>query len=304
MFKVDITKMATEAAKKFGVDRKSATRTKNFFALGLVYWLYSRSLDNTKAWIKKKFGDSPVAEANLASLDAGYNFGETSEMFQANYEVKKAAIAPGKYRNISGNEALSLGLIAASKLSDLELFLGSYPITPASDILHYLSQHKALGVKTLQAEDEIAAICAAIGASYGGALAVTTTSGPGMALKAEALGLAIMIEQPLIVVNVQRGGPSTGLPTKTEQSDLMQALFGRNGESPAAVICARTPRGLLPRRHRGRPHRDHLHGAGDFAVRWVRRQRRRALVCAAIGRHVQDSCVLPKRSRGVPAVHA
>jgi 2-oxoglutarate ferredoxin oxidoreductase subunit alpha len=207
-----------------------------------MFWLYNRPMETTIEWIKSKFSKSPlVMEANIKALKAGYNFGETTEIFTTRYEVKPAKLEKGTYRNISGNEATALGMIAASKKSGLPLFLGSYPITPASDILHELSKHKAFGVKTFQAEDEIAGICSAIGASYGGAIGLTTTSGPGLALKTEAIGLAVMLELPLVIVNVQRGGPSTGLPTKTEQADLLQAMFGRNGEAPVCVIAATTP---------------------------------------------------------------
>lgn len=241
LFKVDITGLTLAAVREFKLDHRAATRCRNFFALGLIYWLYSRSMDSTIAWIQRKFTDSTLGLANLAALKAGYNYGETTEMFDHAYEVRKAQIVPGKYRNISGNEALALGLMAASELSGLNLFLGSYPITPASDVLHMLSNMKHMGVRTLQAEDEIAAVCACVGAAYAGALAATTTSGPGLALKAEAMGLAVMLELPMIVIDVQRAGPSTGMPTKTEQGDLLQAMFGRNGESPLPVLAARTP---------------------------------------------------------------
>lgn len=241
LFKVDVTALTLASVREFKLDHRAATRCKNFFALGLIYWLYSRSMDATVQWIERKFGDKVLGQANLAALRAGYNYGETTEMFDHAYEVRKAAITPGKYRNISGNEALALGLMAGAELSGLNLFLGSYPITPASDVLHMLSNMKGLGVRTFQAEDEIAAVCACLGAAYAGALAATTTSGPGMALKAEAMGLAVMTELPMVVINVQRAGPSTGMPTKTEQADLMQAMFGRNGESPLPVLAARTP---------------------------------------------------------------
>ena len=241
LFKVDITGQTLAAVREFGLDHRAATRCRNFYALGIIYWLYSRNMDATVAWIQRKFSDKTLSDANLAALKAGYNYGETTEMFEQAYEVRKAEIAPGKYRNISGNEALALGLMAASELSGLNLFLGSYPITPASDVLHMLANMKHLGVRTLQAEDEIAAICACIGAAYSGALAATTTSGPGMALKAEGIGLAVMLELPMVIINVQRAGPSTGMPTKTEQADLLQAMFGRNGECPLPVLCARTP---------------------------------------------------------------
>src|SRR5690349_22018454 len=221
---------------------KQKDLTKNFFALGLMFWLYERSMDPTLTWIEQKFGARPViAQANARALKAGYAFGETTEMFHTTYRVPKAKLDPGTYRNMTGNEATGLGFLTASKLAKRDLFYGSYPITPASDILHQLSAYKHFGVRTFQAEDEIAAIGAAIGASYGGALALTGTSGPGVALKQEAVGLAVMTELPLVLVNVQRGGPSTGLPTKTEQADLFQAVWGRNGECPAIVIAPATP---------------------------------------------------------------
>ena len=240
-FQADITGMTLKAIEDMKLGTRTAVRSKNFFALGLVYWLYNRDMQHSIDWIKGKFGDTDVGEANLRALKAGYNFGETAELFDHNYEVKQAVIEPGRYRNISGNEALGLGFLAAAELSGLDLFLGSYPITPASDILHFLARFKNLGVKTFQAEDEIAAVCGALGASYAGALAITTTSGPGLALKAEAVGLALMLELPMVIVNVQRAGPSTGMPTKTEQADLMQAMYGRNGESPVPIVAARSP---------------------------------------------------------------
>jgi 2-oxoglutarate ferredoxin oxidoreductase subunit alpha len=241
--RVAITKLTSNALSDMNLSTRMVDKTKNFFALGLMYWLYNRPLDQSIRFIQEKFGakDKDVAEANMRVLRAGYNFGETTEIFTTRYDVKPAKLPPGKYRNIMGNVATALGLVAAAKNAGLDLFLGSYPITPASDILHELSRFKEFGVKTFQAEDEIAAICAAIGASYAGALGATTTSGPGLALKTEAVGLAIMLELPLVVVNVQRGGPSTGLPTKTEQADLLQAVHGRNGEAPLCVIAAATP---------------------------------------------------------------
>jgi 2-oxoglutarate ferredoxin oxidoreductase subunit alpha len=238
VFQCDITGMTLKSIEDMKLNQRSAVRCKNFFALGLVYWLYNRDMKHSVEWIKTKFKDDELIEANLRALKAGYNFGETAELFDRSYQIERAVIEPGRYRNISGNEALSMGFMAAAELSGLELFLGSYPITPASDVLHYLARFKRMGVKTFQAEDEIAAICSAIGASYSGALAITTTSGPGMALKAEGLGLAVVLELPLVVINIQRGGPSTGLPTKTEQADLMQALNGRNGECPVPVVSA------------------------------------------------------------------
>ncbi len=241
--RVGISKLTANALADMNLSTRFVDKTKNFFALGLMYWMYSRPIDQSVRFIEEKFGkkDKDMAEANLRVLKAGYNFGETTEIFTTRYDVKPAKLEPGKYRNIMGNVATALGLVAAAKRAGLELFLGSYPITPASDILHELSNLKHMGVKTFQAEDEIAAICAAIGASYAGDLGATSTSGPGLALKTEALGLAIMLELPLVVINVQRGGPSTGLPTKTEQADLLQAVHGRNGEAPLCVVAAATP---------------------------------------------------------------
>jgi 2-oxoglutarate ferredoxin oxidoreductase subunit alpha len=241
--RVAISKLTSSALSDMNLSQRFVDKTKNFFALGLMYWMYNRPLDQSIKFIEEKFGgkDPEVAEANLRVLKAGYNYGDTTEIFTTRYEVKPAKLPPGKYRNIMGNVATALGLIAAAKKAGLQLFLGSYPITPASDILHELSKYKEFGVKTFQAEDEIAAVCAAIGASYTGALGVTTTSGPGLALKTEAIGLGIMLELPLVVVDVQRGGPSTGLPTKTEQADLLQAVQGRNGEAPLCVLAATTP---------------------------------------------------------------
>jgi 2-oxoglutarate ferredoxin oxidoreductase subunit alpha len=224
------------------LSRKEMDRSKNFFALGVLYWLYDRPMETTLNWIRTKFAKSPeLAKANEIALKTGYNFADTTEVFTTHYTVRKAQIAPGKYRKITGNDATALGFVAASQLSGRPLFYGSYPITPASDILHELSRHKSFGVKTFQAEDEIAAVCAAIGASFTGHIGLTGTSGPGVALKQEAIGLAVMTELPLIIVNVQRGGPSTGLPTKTEQADLFQAVWGRNGECPAIVVAPATP---------------------------------------------------------------
>lgn len=239
---VPVTKLNREAVDGLGLDRKSADRCKNFFTLGLAFWLYGRPIDKTVEWIEDKFSKKPaVKEANIRSLNAGFNYGETIELFASTYRVDKATIKPGKYRKITGNNGLALGLTAASKISGKPLFYASYPITPASDILHELSASKPYGVTTFQAEDEIAAVCAALGAAYGGSLAVTGTSGPGLALKMEAIGLGVMTELPIVIINVQRGGPSTGLPTKTEQADLLQALFGRNGECPVPVIAAASP---------------------------------------------------------------
>jgi 2-oxoglutarate ferredoxin oxidoreductase subunit alpha len=241
---VPLTTLTIEALKDFGLPRKEAERSKNMFALGLLSWMYHRPTEGTEKFLRTKFAKKPqIAEANVAAFRAGWNFGETTEDFAVSYEVAPAGAAfpAGTYRNISGNLALSYGLIAASHQADLPLYLGSYPITPASDILHELSKHKNFGVRTFQAEDEIAAIGATLGAAFGGSLAVTTTSGPGVALKSETIGLAVSLELPLLIVAIQRGGPSTGLPTKTEQADLLQAMYGRNGEAPVPVIAPRTP---------------------------------------------------------------
>ena len=242
VFPVELQRLTRRALEHLGLDAKSMDRCKNFFALGMCYWLYNRSMEPTVRWIDGKFKKKPLlAEANKLALKAGYSYCEATEAFQISYEIPPAQLTPGLYRNISGNQALALGFVAAATKAGLKLFLGSYPITPASDILHELSQYKDFGVLTFQAEDEIAAITSAIGAAYSGALAMTTTSGPGMALKTEALGLAVMTELPLVVCDIQRGGPSTGLPTKTEQADLLQALFGRNSEAPVPVIATATP---------------------------------------------------------------
>lgn len=242
LHQMDITKLTREALKDIQMGVKEKDRAKNMFVLGFLYWLYNRDMTNTIQFLQDKFSKKPdILESNIRSLKAGYNYGDTVEAFQNRYKVEKAKLTSGKYRGITGNTALAYGLIAASVKSSLPLFLGTYPITPASDILHELSQHKNFGIRTFQAEDEIAGIAAAIGASYGGSLGVTTTSGPGMALKTEAMGLAVMLEIPLVIVNVQRGGPSTGLPTKTEQSDLLQAYYGRNGECPMPIVAASTP---------------------------------------------------------------
>ena len=242
VIRMDVTKMTREALKEITMGTKEKDRAKNMFVLGFLYWMYNRSMENTIKFFQEKFGKKPeILESNIKALQAGYNYGDTTETFTTTYKVEKAKMQAGSYRSIMGNQALAYGLIAASQKSGLPLFLGSYPITPASDILHELSRHKSFGVKTFQAEDEIAGICAAIGASYGGCLGVTTTSGPGMALKAEAMGLAVMLEIPLLICDIQRGGPSTGLPTKTEQSDLLQAYYGRNGECPMPIVSASTP---------------------------------------------------------------
>jgi 2-oxoglutarate/2-oxoacid ferredoxin oxidoreductase subunit alpha len=241
--KLPITTLNMNALKgNVELSRKEIDRSKNFFALGVLYWLYDRPMENTLNWIRTKFAKNPeLAKANEIALKTGYNFADTTEVFTTHYTVKKAKIAPGKYRKITGNEATAIGFIAASQIAGRPLFYGSYPITPASDILHELSRHKSFGVRTFQAEDEIAAVCAAIGASFAGQIGLTGTSGPGVALKQEAIGLAVMTELPLVIVNVQRGGPSTGLPTKTEQADLFQAVWGRNGECPAIVVAPATP---------------------------------------------------------------
>jgi 2-oxoglutarate/2-oxoacid ferredoxin oxidoreductase subunit alpha len=239
---VALTSMTLEALREFDISKKEAERAKNMFALGLMSWLYHRPTEATVAFLEKKFAARPlIAKANVTAFKAGWNFGETTEAFAVSYEVKPARLRPGTYRNISGNLALAYGLIAASRLSGLPLFLGAYPITPASDILHELSRHKAFGVRTFQAEDEIAGVGAALGAAFGGSLGVTTSSGPGIALKAETIGLAVSLELPLLVIDIQRSGPSTGMPTKTEQADLLQVLYGRNGEAPVPVVAACTP---------------------------------------------------------------
>ncbi len=242
LFSVELERLTKVALDHLGLDAKSVSRSKNFFALGMCYWLYNRSMDSTVRWIEDKFSKKPLlVEANKLAMKAGYSYCEATEAFQISYEIPPAQLEPGLYRNMSGNQALALGFITASQKSGLKLFQGSYPITPASDILHELSQYKDFGVITFQAEDEIAAITSAIGAAYAGALAITTTSGPGMALKTEALGLAVAVEIPLVICDIQRGGPSTGLPTKTEQADLLQALFGRNSEAPIPIVAPATP---------------------------------------------------------------
>src|SRR5271163_1992436 len=242
LFPVELTKLTRAALKDLGLDAKSVDRCKNFFALGMCYWLYNRSMDTSFRWIEDKFKNKPVlVNANRLAMQAGYSYCEATEAFQISYEIPPAKLAPGVYRNISGNTALAMGLVAASQRAGIPLFLGSYPITPASDILHELSTYKDFGVITFQAEDEIAAITSAIGAAYAGCIGITSTSGPGMALKTEALGLAVAVELPLIVCDIQRGGPSTGLPTKTEQADLLQALYGRNSEAPIPILAPSSP---------------------------------------------------------------
>ena len=243
LIKIDVTKLTRESLKDFtDLGTKERDRAKNMFVLGYIYWMYNRTLDNTIDFLKEKFGKKDtILQSNIKVLQAGYNYGDTTETFTTRYKVEKAKMPAGTYRSIMGNQALTYGLIAAAEKSGLPMFLGSYPITPASDILHELSKYKNFGIRTFQAEDEIAAITSTIGASYGGQLGITTTSGPGMALKAEAMGLAVMLEIPLVIINIQRGGPSTGLPTKTEQSDLMQAYYGRNGECPMPIVASSTP---------------------------------------------------------------
>jgi 2-oxoglutarate ferredoxin oxidoreductase subunit alpha len=242
VYEVPMTSITLEAAKETGAKPRDAERSKNFFALGLVSWMYSRPLDPVLNWIGERFASKPVVrDANLAAFKAGVNFGETAELFEHAFEVAPAKLPPGRYRNITGNLALAYGLLAASRQSGLPLFLGSYPITPASDILHELSKHKSFGVRTMQAEDEISGIGAALGAAFSGHLGVTTTSGPGIDLKAESIGLAVSLELPLLIVDIQRGGPSTGLPTKTEQADLLHAMYGRHGEAPVPIVASRSP---------------------------------------------------------------
>jgi len=242
LFIIDVTKLTKATLDGSGLGTKEIDRTKNMFVLGFIYWIFNRPLDATIKFIEQQFKKRPeIVAANIKTLKAGFHYGDTTETMMQRVQIKPAQIAPGVYRNINGNPATAIGLVAAAEKAGLKLYLGSYPITPASDILHELSKYKHFGVQTFQAEDEIAAICSAIGASFGGSLAVTTSSGPGIALKTEAIGLAIMLELPLVIINVQRGGPSTGLPTKTEQADLLQAVYGRNGEAPLPVIAAQTP---------------------------------------------------------------
>ncbi len=278
LFSVELTKLTRSALKELGLDAKSMDRCKNFFALGMCYWLYNRSMEPTLRYLNDKFKNKPdLVSANALAMKAGYSYCEATEAFQISYEIPPAKLEPGVYRNISGNAALALGFVAASQQAGVKLFLGSYPITPASDILHELSMYKDFGVTTFQAEDEIAAITSAIGAAYAGALGITTTSGPGMALKTEALGLAVAVELPLVICDIQRGGPSTGLPTKTEQADLLQALFGRNSEAPIPGSRAFHSRRLLLDCDRSQPHRHQIHGSRDHSFRRLSRQWRRAL---------------------------
>jgi 2-oxoglutarate/2-oxoacid ferredoxin oxidoreductase subunit alpha len=242
VYEVPMTSLTLEAVKPTGAKPRDAERSKNFFALGLVTWLYNRPVDPTLGWIHERFSkNSMVEDSNNLAFRAGYNFGDTAELFQSTYQVQPAHLPAGTYTNINGNTALAWGLVAAGQLAKLPIFLGSYPITPASSILHELAKHKNFGVRTLQAEDEIAGVAAALGASFGGSLGITTTSGPGVDLKAETVGLAISLELPLLVVDIQRGGPSTGLPTKTEQADLLQVMYGRHGEAPVPIVAAKTP---------------------------------------------------------------
>lgn len=242
VYEIDITKLTKESLSDSDLSYKDIERSKNMFVLGLLYWMYNRPLESTISFLEKKFSDKPdIASANIKVLKEGYHFGETAEIFSEKYTVHKASIGPGEYRSITGNKATVLGLVAAARQGNLPLFFGSYPITPASDVLHELSRLKNFGVTTFQAEDEIAAVSSAIGAAFGGSLGITSSSGPGIALKGEAIGLAVMLELPLVILNIQRAGPSTGMPTKTEQSDLLQAMYGRNGESPAAIVAPATP---------------------------------------------------------------
>ncbi len=242
LYKIDVTKLTKDALAGMGLGNKEVERSKNMFVLGVLYWMFDQSPNYTINFINEKFSKTPqIADANIRALKAGWNYGENTEIFNTRFKINISNLKPGTYRSITGNHATAIALIAASEKSGLPLFLGSYPITPASDILHELSKYKECGVRTFQAEDEIAAICSALGASYGGSLAVTTTSGPGMSLKTEAMGLGLMLELPLVIVNIQRGGPSTGLPTKTEQSDLLQAMYGRHGESPLPIVAAASP---------------------------------------------------------------
>ena len=276
-----MTSLTLEACKPTGAKPRDAERSKNFFALGLLSWLYHRPILETERWIAQRYGTTPVVvEANTLAFRAGYNFGETAEIFESSYEIAPAEHLPGTYTNVTGNAALAWGLLAAAQLAKLPLFLGSYPITPASDILHELSKHKNFGVRTLQAEDEIAGIGAALGAAFGGALGVTTTSGPGIDLKAETVGLAVSLELPLLIVDIQRGGPSTGLPTKTEQSDLLHAMFGRHGEAPCPDRGRQDAFALLRRGDRGGADRAQVPDAGLPALRRLPRQRVGAVAAA------------------------
>ena len=300
---VPMTTLTLGAVEAIGASKKDGQRAKNMFALGLLSWMYGRELEHSEAFIREKFARKPdIAEANVLALKAGWNYGETTEAFATTYEVSPAKLKSGEYRQISGNTALAYGIVTAGQLSDIQVVLGSYPITPASDILHELSKHKNFNVVTFQAEDEIAGIGAAIGASYGGALGVTSTSGPGLSLKSEAIGLAVMTELPLLVIDVQRGGPSTGLPTKTEQADLMQALYGRNGESPVAVLAPRSPSDCFDDRGRGRADRGDLPHPGDHPVRRRHRQRLGAVADPRRQHLRADRAHVRQGGRAVPAV--
>ncbi len=273
-----MTSLTMEAVKPSGTKARDAERSKNFFALGLVSWMYSRPTEPTLEWVAKRFANNEmVRDANTLAFKAGWNFGETAEIFESTYEVKPAQLPPGTYTNVSGNTALAWGLVAAGHLAKLPIFLGSYPITPASDVLHELSKHKNFGVRTFQAEDEIAGVSAALGASYAGSLGVTTTSGPGLDLKSETIGLAISLELPLLVIDIQRGGPSTGLPTKTEQADLLQAIFGRHGEAPLPVLAASTPGDCFYTAIEAARHRLEVPDPRDIALRRLPGQRGRTL---------------------------
>ncbi len=284
VFSTDLTKLTRLALQELGLDAKSMDRCKNFFALGMCYWLYNRPMDSTHRYLDEKFGKKPLlAEANKLAMKAGYSYCEATEAFQITYEIPPAKLSPGRYRNMSGNQALALGFVAAAEKSGLPLFQGSYPITPASDILHELSAYKSFGVTTFQAEDEIAAITSSIGAAYAGALAITTTSGPGMALKTEALGLAVMVELPLVICDIQRGGPSTGLPTKTEQADLLQALFGRNSEAPIPIVAPATPGECFWMAIEASRIAHQVHGARDYSFRWISGEWRGAVAHSSRG---------------------
>ena len=303
VFSTDLTKLTRLALQELGLDAKSMDRCKNFFALGMCYWLYNRPMDSTHRYLDEKFGKKPLlAEANKLAMKAGYSYCEATEAFQITYEIPPAKLSPGRYRNMSGNQALALGFVAASEKSGLPLFQGSYPITPASDILHELSAYKSFGVTTFQAEDEIAAITSSIGAAYAGALAITTTSGPGMALKTEALGLAVMVELPLVICDIQRGGPSTGLPTKTEQADLLQALYGRNSEAPIPMRRSGNSGRMFLDGAGSEPHRDQVHGSGDYSFRRISCEWRGAVADSARRRDSRYSRKVHHRHRKLSSV--
>ena len=297
LMRIDITKNNADALDGLELGAKERFRSRNFYALGLVLWLFTRPMDTVVRWATDKFKRNPVVlEANLRALRAGNAFGETSELVHERYEVPPADVEPGVYRHISGNEATALGFVTASHLAGLPLFYASYPITPASDVLHELASFKRFGVKTMQAEDEISAVCAAIGASYAGQMALTGTSGPGLALKSEGLNLAVMAELPLVILDVQRAGPSTGMPTKTEQADLLQAMYGRNGDSPVAIIAPLHPGRLLLDGHRGLPHRPQVHGPRHHPQRRLPCERLPALGHSPGGGHPARR-VEPRRPR-------